>query len=66
MYIRITRLLAVVMLLASVTHAENWPQWRGPNRNGAVAHFQEPTSWPETLKLLEKLGSKNNHKCVSC
>ncbi len=31
--------------------------------NGPVQRVQP---WPDTLKLLEKLGSKNNHKCVSC
>jgi hypothetical protein len=27
---------------------------------------QRVQPWPEALKLLEKLGSKNNNKCVSC
>ena len=31
--------------------------------NGPVQRVQP---WPETLQLLEQLGSKNNHKCVSC
>ena len=31
--------------------------------NGPVQRVQP---FPETLALLEKLGSKNNHKCVSC
>jgi len=31
--------------------------------NGPVQRVQP---WPEALTLLEKLGSKNNHKCVSC
>src|SRR5688572_23802543 len=31
--------------------------------NGPVQRVQP---WPDTLKLLEKLGSKNNNKCVSC
>jgi uncharacterized protein len=31
--------------------------------NGAVQRVQP---YPETIALLEKLGSKNNHKCVSC
>jgi ankyrin repeat protein len=31
--------------------------------NGPVQRVQP---WPEALKLLEKLGSKNNNKCVSC
>jgi ankyrin repeat protein len=31
--------------------------------NGPVQRIQP---FPETVQLLEKLGSKNNHKCVSC
>ena len=31
--------------------------------NGPVQRIQP---FPETIKLLEKLGAKNNHKCVSC
>ena len=31
--------------------------------NGPVQRTQP---WPQALALLEKLGSKNNHKCVSC
>src|SRR3954463_3390873 len=31
--------------------------------NGPVQRIQP---WPEAVALLEKLGSKNNHKCVSC
>ena len=31
--------------------------------NGPVQRIQP---FPEALALLEKLGSKNNHKCVSC
>jgi outer membrane protein assembly factor BamB len=26
--------------------AQDWPQWRGPNRDGA-ASFREPSAWPE-------------------
>jgi ankyrin repeat protein len=31
--------------------------------NGAVQRVQP---FPETIALLEKLGAKNNHKCISC
>ena len=31
--------------------------------NGPVQRIQP---WPDALALLEKLGSKNNHRCVSC
>ena len=26
-----------------------WPQWRGPNRDGVVPSFNEPRTWPEQL-----------------
>jgi len=31
--------------------------------NGPVQRIQP---WPETIKYLESLGAKNNHKCLSC
>src|ERR1700681_2811459 len=27
----------------------DWPQWRGPNRDGTLATFVEPKTWPERL-----------------
>ena len=45
--IGLTALLMVVQLRAS---AQDWPQWRGPNRDGVVVAFREPASWPDTLK----------------
>jgi outer membrane protein assembly factor BamB len=38
-------------LLAPVpeTGAQDWPQWRGPNRDGAAA-FQAPPTWPDALE----------------
>jgi outer membrane protein assembly factor BamB len=27
----------------------DWPQWRGPNRDGVVASFAEPKTWPDQL-----------------
>lgn len=32
--------------------ARDWPQWRGPNRDGAVASFREPASWPDELTQI--------------
>lgn len=29
--------------------ARDWPQWRGPNRDGAVSSFRAPASWPDEL-----------------
>lgn len=37
-------------LLVSLASAADWPQWRGPNRDGIASGFQAPTAWtPETL-----------------
>ena len=42
-------LLAGLTAPARVAAGQDWPQWRGPNRDGAVTSFSEPTSWPEGL-----------------
>jgi outer membrane protein assembly factor BamB len=40
---------AVVLLGASAVMAEDWPQWRGANRDAKVAGFKAPAAWPATL-----------------
>src|SRR5580692_5274377 len=34
---------------ASGAWAQDWPQWRGPNRDGTVSGFNVPQSWPTNL-----------------
>jgi outer membrane protein assembly factor BamB len=29
--------------------AQDWPQWRGPNRDGKLTGFTAPQTWPQTL-----------------
>ena len=48
---------------ADVTKVNREGQTVADMANGPVQRVQP---WPEALKLLEQLGSKNNHKCVSC
>ena len=48
-------ILAVLTALAAVAAAQDWPQWRGPNRDGAVLSFRNPTSWPARLTELWKV-----------
>ncbi len=36
-------------LVSGQTRSTDWPQWRGPNRDGVVASFTEPKTWPEQL-----------------
>jgi outer membrane protein assembly factor BamB len=35
--------------------AQDWPQWRGPNRDGKVAGFTAPEKWPSELKPKWKI-----------
>src|ERR1044071_6890460 len=38
-----------------VSLAQDWPQWRGPHRDGLVSSFTQPTAWPENLKPVWKI-----------
>ncbi len=44
--------LCLFVVLASCVLAGDWPQWRGPNRDGKAAGFTAPAEWPQ--KLTEK------------
>jgi ankyrin repeat protein len=48
---------------ADVKVANRFGQTTADMANGPVQRIQP---WPEALALLESLGAKNNHKCVSC
>ena len=39
---------AIAMTAVQVL-AQDWPQWLGPNRDGKVAGFTPPATWPKTL-----------------
>jgi len=45
--------------LSAVLSAQNqgpdWPQWRGPRRDGTLTSFAEPKVWPETLTQRWKI-----------
>jgi outer membrane protein assembly factor BamB len=38
-----------VLLGAARTSAQDWPQWRGPNRDARVTGFEAPKTWPKEL-----------------
>ncbi|MEW5977668.1 MAG: PQQ-binding-like beta-propeller repeat protein [Acidobacteriota bacterium] len=38
--------------LAGLVAAAEWPQWRGPHRDGAVSSFAAPKVWPENPKQV--------------
>ena len=47
---------ALVLLSSLITvHAENWPHWRGPQRNGVSGETNLPTKWTQSEGVLWKL-----------
>jgi outer membrane protein assembly factor BamB len=47
--------LALGGLVAPRAGADDWPQWRGPNRDGRVSNFKAPPTWPKELKQKWKV-----------
>jgi outer membrane protein assembly factor BamB len=39
----------VVVMIASCALAQDWPQWRGTNRDAKAAGFTVPKTWPKEL-----------------
>jgi outer membrane protein assembly factor BamB len=39
----------IVLLLAQCACAQDWPQWRGPNRDAKAIGFTAPKTWPAAL-----------------
>ena len=48
----------VLLITATVGLADDWPQWRGANRDGRATGFKAPQTWPKELtkKWSETVG----------
>ena len=44
-----TALAGVLAVSASCGFAQDWPQWRGANRDAKAAGFTAPKEWPKEL-----------------
>ena len=49
---------ALILAALSALHAQDWPQWRGPSRDGIVPAEAVPKAWPEQLarKWTQEIG----------
>lgn len=47
--------IASVLAVNVLGTAQDWPQWRGPNRDGKAIGFKPPASWPTELKSKWKI-----------
>ena len=46
---RTTVLICLTSLGVSGVFAQDWPQWRGPNRDARATDFKAPKTWPKEL-----------------
>lgn len=44
-----------MVFFCEVSFAQEWPGWRGPNRDGTVLSFSAPKAWPDRLKVKWKV-----------
>ncbi|MEJ2649951.1 MAG: PQQ-binding-like beta-propeller repeat protein [Sedimentisphaerales bacterium] len=47
--------ICFIMLLPTLTRAQDWPQWRGPDRDAKVTGFKVPQTWPKELNQKWKV-----------
>ena len=54
---RVIMLGCVILIVASCVFAQDWPQWRGPNRDGKVTGFKTPERWVLKQRWKTTVGS---------
>jgi outer membrane protein assembly factor BamB len=55
----------VVFTLIACAHADDWPQWRGPNRNGISTETGWLTQWPPITAWTQSVGIGYSSVAVS-
>jgi outer membrane protein assembly factor BamB len=53
--------LAVFAMSSSALALQDWPQWRGPARTGAVDAFKPPAQWPDRPTQIWKVQAGAGH-----
>jgi outer membrane protein assembly factor BamB len=46
---RVMASVCALLVCAGTLWAQDWPQWRGPHRDGKAAGFVAPAQWPQQL-----------------
>jgi len=45
----------VILIWSNAIFGQDWPQWRGPNRDGKLTGFITPKTWPDELTQIWKV-----------
>lgn len=48
-------------LAAASVAAQDWPQWRGPSRDGVATGFSAPAAWPGALRKVWQVSAGAGH-----
>jgi outer membrane protein assembly factor BamB len=48
-------LSGLTVAVAAQNAGPDWPQWRGPRRDGTLTGFTEPKAWPDALTQRWKI-----------
>lgn len=51
-FYKIAILLGIFLFTICSVSAQNWPDWRGPNRDDKVTGFKSPAQWPGELNQV--------------
>ncbi|MBM3242482.1 serine/threonine protein kinase [Candidatus Poribacteria bacterium] len=60
-FILICNVFVIFDLTNQASSAQEWPQWRGPKRDGMITEFTAPQVWPDSLKLKWKIPVGTGH-----
>jgi outer membrane protein assembly factor BamB len=52
---------SLLSVFSVVVVAQDWTQWRGPQRTGATAAFKAPATWPDRPKQVWKVKAGEGH-----
>src|SRR4051812_36468398 len=52
---RLSNVLSGVLLITTIARAENWPEWRGPTRDGVTLEKNIPLKWSATENVKWKV-----------
>ena len=59
----------LVCSVVTVAEGQDWPQWRGPNRDARVEAFKAPPNWTEELsqkwKVAVGYGVSTRSPCIT-